>query len=93
MNPHDRFILEKGATRKFLKGDLLHYSYYTIHQHIDQINKFSDIAAKSFYDVGQEGILVQHPVPSDMEIVPRLCYQVGIHGWFLRPGHQYEFGP
>ncbi len=54
MNPHDRFILEKGATRKFLKGDLLHYSYYTIHQHIEQINKFSDIAAKSFYEVGRK---------------------------------------
>ena len=30
MNPHDRFILEKGTTKKFLKGDLLHYSYYSI---------------------------------------------------------------
>ncbi|MEE9460969.1 MAG: glycosyltransferase [Bacteroidales bacterium] len=54
MNPHDLFVLEKGATRKFLKGDLLHYSYYSIHQHIEQINKFSDIAAKSFYEVGRK---------------------------------------
>ena len=54
MNPHDHFILEKGASRKLLKGDLLHYSYYSIYQHIEQINRFSDIAAKSFFEVGRK---------------------------------------
>jgi len=53
MNPHDHFVLEKGASRKFLKGDILHYSYYSIQQHVEQINKFSDIAAKSFFKVGR----------------------------------------
>jgi glycosyltransferase involved in cell wall biosynthesis len=65
MNPHDHFILEKGANRKFLKGDLLHYSYYSIHQHIEQINRFSDIAAKSFFSVGRKASwfnIVFHPM-------------------------------
>jgi glycosyltransferase involved in cell wall biosynthesis len=65
MNPHDHFILEKGASRKFLKGDLLHYSYYSIYQHIEQINRFSDIAAKSFFAVGRKASwfnIIFHPL-------------------------------
>jgi glycosyltransferase involved in cell wall biosynthesis len=54
MNPHDHFILEKGASRHMLKGDLLHYSYYSIGQHIEQINKFSDIAARSYFEIGKQ---------------------------------------
>lgn len=48
INPHDKFKLDKGATRKFLKGDLLHYSYYTINEHIAQINTFSTIVANAY---------------------------------------------
>jgi len=65
INPHDHFILEKGASRNFLKGDILHYSYYSIYQHIGQINKFSDIAAKSFFEIGRKASLFNilfHPL-------------------------------
>ena len=48
INPHDKFKQDKGSTRKFLRGDLLHYSYYTINEHIDQINKFSSIVAEAY---------------------------------------------
>ena len=48
-NPHDKFRLEKGSSRKFLKGDLYHYSYYSINQHIQQINKFSTIVAETYF--------------------------------------------
>jgi glycosyltransferase involved in cell wall biosynthesis len=53
MNPHDQYILDKGASRKFLKGDLLHYSYYSIQQHLVQLNKFSEIAAQSYFKIGR----------------------------------------
>ena len=49
INPHDKFILEKGSSRKFLKGDLYHYSYYSINEHIEQINKFSTIVAEAYF--------------------------------------------
>lgn len=29
-----------------LEGDILHYSYYTIHQHIAQVNKFTEISSQ-----------------------------------------------
>jgi glycosyltransferase involved in cell wall biosynthesis len=52
INPHDVFILQKGATQKHIKGDLLHYSYYALEEHIAQINSFTSILAKSFHRQG-----------------------------------------
>ena len=52
-NPHDRLFLDRGSTRSFLKGDILHYSYYTVSEHLDQINTFSTIMARSYFDRGR----------------------------------------
>ncbi|MDA3865139.1 MAG: glycosyltransferase family 2 protein [Salinivirgaceae bacterium] len=53
-NPHDRYELEPGSKQKYLKGDLLHYSFYTIEQHMNTINKFSSITADMRYNRGQK---------------------------------------
>jgi len=52
-NPHDRFIPNKGIKIGFLKGDILHYSYYNKTQHIKQIEYFSGIAANALYEKGK----------------------------------------
>ncbi len=44
-NPHDKVVMNAGATTKFLKDELEHYSFNTIEEHILQANKFSTIAA------------------------------------------------
>lgn len=53
-NPHDKYILKPNCTSKQLKGDLLHYTFHTIDQHLDTINKFSSIAAKMRFDKGKK---------------------------------------
>jgi len=65
INPHDRFILDKGSRSKYLKGDLNHYSYYTIEEHLQQINKFSTILARAYYNTGRRSTYIQilfHPI-------------------------------
>lgn len=52
LNPHDKFQLDHGARKKHLRGDLLHYSYYTIGEHKAQLEKFSTIHAQSYYKMG-----------------------------------------
>jgi glycosyltransferase involved in cell wall biosynthesis len=52
-NPHDRFYLDRGSTRKFLKGDIMHYSYYTVSEHLEQMNAFSTILARSYFERGR----------------------------------------
>jgi hypothetical protein len=53
INPHDKYILDKGTMKKFLEGDLLHYSYYHISEHVEQLNKFSTIQAAAYYERGR----------------------------------------
>jgi len=54
INPHDKFLLSAGSTKKFLKGDLLHHSYYTVGEHQAQINSFSSIMAQSYHEQGRK---------------------------------------
>lgn len=53
-NPHDAFIPENRSFISVLKGDILHYSYYSIEGHIAQANKFSTIGAQSAFDKGRK---------------------------------------
>lgn len=65
LNPHDKFKLDRGSSRKFLKGDLYHYSYYTINEHIEQINKFSSIVAEAYFKENRKASyfnIVLHPM-------------------------------
>ncbi|WMJ75440.1 glycosyltransferase family 2 protein [Cytophagaceae bacterium ABcell3] len=52
-NPHDKYELQTGCKTQVLKGDLLHYSYYSIEEHYAQVDKFSKIAAKVLYEEGK----------------------------------------
>ncbi len=46
-----QFTTEQNEHR--LQGDLLHYSYHSIQQHIAQVNKFTDIGAESSHAKGR----------------------------------------
>lgn len=53
-NPHDKVILQPGAKTCHLKGDILHYSYYTLDDHLKQIENFTNISSKSLFEKGKK---------------------------------------
>jgi glycosyltransferase involved in cell wall biosynthesis len=53
LNPHDKVIMEPGSSEAFLKGDLYHYSYYTVEEHYQRARKYADIAARAMADAGR----------------------------------------
>lgn len=53
LDVHERYFLQKGSSKLFLKGDLLHYSYYSVSEHVVQINNYSTIMARSYYEMGR----------------------------------------
>jgi len=59
MNPHDKYEMVPGARIGHLKGDLLHYSYYSINDHIIQVNKFSGIGAQAYFDRGKRAPMLK----------------------------------
>lgn len=52
VNPHDIIQMNSEAHSTFIPGNLLHYSYKSITDHINQTNKFTTIAAKEAYARG-----------------------------------------
>ena len=58
VNPHDHVVMEQGSRIDHLSGDLLHYSYPTIRDHVSQINRFSDIAARAAFTDGRQSNLL-----------------------------------
>ena len=94
INPHDRFILNKGSSRRYLKGDILHYSYYSITEHIQQINKFSDIVARSFYKEGRRATyfnILFHPIwRLFRDYVIKLGFLDGFYGLVISVNSAHE---
>jgi len=65
-NPHDKYELFEGNQHTIkLKGDILHYSYYTKEDHYKQVAYFTDILAKAQYKKGKKApflILLFSPI-------------------------------
>lgn len=53
INPHDKVIAADNCTQQYLRGDILHYSYDTLEEHIVQNNRFSSIAARAYFAKGK----------------------------------------
>lgn len=57
-NPHDTIVMDGNAITKHIQGDLLHYTYSSIWEHIRQANYFSDIASREAYSKGKKASLL-----------------------------------
>ncbi len=49
---HEEVILAEGSQVGMLKGNLLHYSYYSIDEHIGRSNRYSTLSAMELYHRG-----------------------------------------
>tara|TARA_Y100000782_G_scaffold115569_1_gene160330 strand:- start:32244 stop:32990 length:747 start_codon:yes stop_codon:yes gene_type:complete len=57
-NPHDKYMMKKEAKIERLKGHLLHYSFYTFDQHLDQIHRFTDISSSAAIQKGKKSTIL-----------------------------------
>lgn len=49
---HEKYELNNQESPVMLKGELLHYSYYSVDDHIKQVDKFTAISSKELADSG-----------------------------------------
>src|SRR2546421_6630560 len=77
INPHDKVLLKTNARTKHLRGNILHYSYNNLEEHISQNNKFSTIAAASYFKKGKRSNWLR------MIINPAWAF---IYSYFVRLG-------
>jgi glycosyltransferase involved in cell wall biosynthesis len=76
-NPHDRMELYPENPDSQLRGDLLHYTYYSMDAYVQQGNKFSTIAARAMHEKGQRASAFQ------MVVNPTIAF---IKCYFLKMG-------
>jgi glycosyltransferase involved in cell wall biosynthesis len=82
INPHDKFLMEPNTTILHLKGDLLHYSYYSIEEHRDRTIQYAEISAKALFDSGKN-VSIIYPLLSAITKFLReyILYQGFIDGY------------
>lgn len=78
VNPHDHVEMDNSCRVCHLAGDLHHYSYLSIRDHINQINRFSEIAARAAHAKGRRAGLL-----ADIVLNPFLTF---FKKYFLKLG-------
>lgn len=76
-NLHEKVMMVPGAKIAHLKGDLLHYSYYSIQQHVAQINRFTDFSSLEAFEKGQRATLPEAIVKSCWKFVRDYIFKLG----------------
>lgn len=56
---HEKLVIDSKQEAILLNGDCLHYSYYTIEQHLLQVDKFSTLAAQNLFEKGKKASVLQ----------------------------------
>jgi glycosyltransferase involved in cell wall biosynthesis len=91
--PHDRLDMNDHSETGYLKGDLLHYSYYTSEDHYRQIEYFGNIAAKALYDQGKRVssamIYTKVVVQFIKSFILKSGWRDGVTGWNISKRSAY----
>tara|TARA_B100000809_G_C15139130_1_gene532120 strand:- start:4140 stop:4898 length:759 start_codon:yes stop_codon:yes gene_type:complete len=86
-NPHDKVIMAKGASAEHINLDILHYSFYTIEQHLKQIDYFTDISSKTAFEKGKTSngftIIYKSTFKFFRDYVLKFGFLDGYHGYVV----------
>lgn len=81
VNPHDKIEMQKNCSEILLKGDILHYSYYSIEEVLTQNNKFTTIQAKAMFEQGKRANVLKLFVNPFIAFVNGFIFKRGfLHG-------------
>lgn len=86
-DPHDKVTLEGKAAGQ-LKGDLLHMTFYTMDEHLRQMHKFAEVAAKAKYKSGKKPVFLIHVLLSPLfkffrKYIVQLGFLDGYYGFVV----------
>lgn len=86
-NPHDRVEMQIGSTTAHLDGDLLHYSYYTVQEHIERSRRYAAIAAKAMRAQGKRttwlGVIFSPVFKFLQGYILKMGFLDGLAGWTI----------
>lgn len=77
-NPHDQCVLNSPDDSGSIMGNLLHYSYYSVQDHLKQVNKFTEIAAQSAFKEGKRSSIFQILIKPAIRFLRDYFFHLGI---------------
>ncbi len=87
INPHDKYEMTDGSSTGFLEGDLLHYTYYSVEEHLLQADKFSSIAAAELARCGAHSswpLIIVKPIAKFIRnYIIKLGFLDGYYGFVI----------
>ena len=92
-NPHDKIIMLSDSKTAHLEGNILHYSFYTLEEHMQQIHKFTSIGAKVLYQKRKKSSLLKCVYKPAARFIKGFFLQKGIldgrFGWIISKRSAY----
>lgn len=87
INPHDKYEMSEGdGVTGHLKGDILHYSYYSIQDHLRQIDYFTTISAQALFNKGKKASFEKRYLSPLAKFIESYFFKLG----FLDGRYGYE---
>jgi glycosyltransferase involved in cell wall biosynthesis len=87
INPHDKAEPIEGAVINHLDGDILHYTYYTIEEHVKKLDYFSSIAANAYFkknkNAGWFDLAIRPGFAFFRDFILRGGFLDGYYGWVI----------
>lgn len=91
---HEFLEVDPAARVALLSGDLLHYSFYSIRQHLDTINKYSELKAGIMFAKGKRAgtvkLLLSPPVRFLRDYFFKKGFRDGFYGFVIAANSSYS---
>jgi glycosyltransferase involved in cell wall biosynthesis len=76
-DPHDKVVLPSKRVKQ-LTGDLLHFAYETVDEHLRQMSKFADVAARAKFSKGVKPSFFIHVILNPIfKFIKKYFFQLG----------------
>ena len=76
-NPHDSVEMQDGSKTLHIKGNLLHYSYYTMEEHVLRSAKYAKISAKAMHAHGRKASFLKMLTSTGFRFVQDYIFRLG----------------
>ncbi|MBA3971990.1 MAG: glycosyltransferase family 2 protein, partial [Bacteroidetes bacterium] len=84
---HEKLVINSDKSAILLKGDCLHYSYYSVEQHYQQTEKFSTLSANYLFAKGKKSTFINLYFSPFIKFIQSYFIQLGIldgyHGFVI----------
>lgn len=74
---HETLFIPKSMSVSFLKGDLLHYSFYSTEQHLSQIEKYTTLNAEKMLAKGKKVSFLKQYFSPLVKFLKSYIFQLG----------------